>query len=182
MRYLLLLTCAIVIAVPSLPNAQIGGLIKKKITEATKKPDDPAPSTQKPATPAPTQPTNDPALIPITDASLTALERGLQTEITLRAAYKKELDDQAARVKQYQQCSAQANTSPEVLAIAQKMATAFEKVKTQEDMMKVTAQINNERDAVLAKKCGQAPASPQTSEARLNEILQKAAAAAGPIQ
>jgi hypothetical protein len=182
MRYVLLFTCALVVAVPSLPNAQIGGLIKKKIIDSAKKPDDPAPSTQKPATPATTQPANDPNLIPITDASLTALERGLQTEITLRAAYKKELEDQAARVKQYQQCSAQANTSPEALALAQKMATAFEKVKTQEDTMKVTAQINAERDAMLAKKCGQAPGNPTANEERLNDIMRKAAAAAGPIQ
>jgi hypothetical protein len=121
-------------------------------------------------------------VIPITDTSLTALERGLQTEITLRAAYKKELEDQAARAKQYEACSTQTNTSPEMMAIMQKSANAFDNVKTQDDMMKVTAQINTEREAVVAKKCGQAVAAPRASEDRLTDILRKAAAAAGPIQ
>jgi hypothetical protein len=189
MRYLLVLTCAIVILIPTAPSAQFGA-IRQKIEEATKKPAEPTESTPKPAdgsapakAPATTAPpNNDPRVIPITDTSLTALERGLQTEIELRAAYKKELEDQAARAKQYEACSTQANMSPEMMAVAQKMATAYENVKTQDDMIKVAAQVSAERDAVLARKCGQPVAAPRASDDRLTEIQRKAAAAAGPIE
>ena len=189
MRYLILLSCAIVLMIPSAPSAQFGA-IKKKIAEAAKKPSEPTESTPKPAegTPPPkapvttAPPNNDPNLIPITDTSLTALERGLQTEITLRAAYKKELEDQAARAKQYEGCSTQANTSPEMMAVVQKSANAYDSVKTQDDMIKVAALIAAERDEVLARKCGKAPARPSASDERLTDIMRKAAADAGPIE
>jgi len=188
MRYLIVLTSAIVIATAFLPHAQLGGLIKKKIVETAKKPDQPTESkpadgTAKPSTPAASAPPdNNRNVLPITDTALTALGRGLQTEITLRAAYKKELEDQAARAKQYEECSNQAQTSPEMMAVAQKLSGGFNNAKTQEDVMKVTTQMSAERDAVIAKKCGQEPVRPASSEERLTEILKKAAATAGPIQ
>jgi hypothetical protein len=189
MRSLILLSCAIVLVIPSASSAQFGA-IKKKISEAAKKPSEPADSTPKPAegTPPPKAPAttaspyNDPNIILITDTSLTALEKGVQTEIELRAAYKKELEDQAARAKQYEACSTQTNASPEMMAVMQKSASAFDNVKTQDDMMKVTAQIAAERDAVVARKCGQAPPKPAATDTRLTEIMRRAAAAAGPIE
>ena len=189
MRYLLLLSCVIAILLPSAPSAQFGA-IKKKIGEAAKKAGEPTDSTPKPAegtpppkAPAPTAPpNNEPNVIPITDTSLTALERGLQTEITLRAAYKKELEDQAARAKQYESCSSQTNTSPEMMAIVQKSASAYDNVKTQDDMIKVAAQVNAEREALVARKCGPAVAAPRASDDRITDILRRAAAAAGPVQ
>jgi hypothetical protein len=188
MRYLLLLSCVIVILLPSTPSAQFGA-IKKKIGEAAKKAGEPTDSTPKPAegtpppkAPATTAPSNEPNVIPITDTSLTALERGLQTEITLRAAYKKELENQAARAKQYEACSNQANTSPEMMAVVQKSASAYDNVKTQDDMIKVAARIAAEHDAVVASKCGQAPPKPAATDDRLTDIMRKAAADAGPIQ
>ena len=188
MRYLLLLSCVIVILLPSTPSAQFGA-IKKKIGEAAKKAGEPTDSTPKPAegtpppkAPATTAPSNEPNVIPITDTSLTALERGLQTEITLRAAYKKELEDQAARAKQYEACSSQANTSPEMMAVVQKSASAYDNVKTQDDMIRAATKIAAERDAVIAQKCGQAPPKPAANDDRLTDIMRRAAADAGPIQ
>ena len=188
MRYLLLLSCVIVILLPSTPSAQFGA-IKKKIGEAAKKAGEPTDSTPKPAegtpppkAPATTAPSNEPNVIPITDTSLTALERGLQTEITLRAAYKKELEDQAARAKQYEACSNQANTSPEMMAVVQKSASAYDNVKTQDDMIKAAAQVAAQHDAVIATKCGQAPPKPAATDDRLTDIMRRAAADAGPIQ
>ena len=188
MRYLLLLSCVIVILLPSTPSAQFGA-IKKKIGDAAKKAGEPTDSTPKPAegtpppkAPATTAPSNEPNVIPITDTSLTALERGLQTEITLRAAYKKELEDQAARAKQYEACSSQANTSPEMMAVVQKSASAYDNVKTQDDMIKAAAQVAAQHDAVIATKCGQAPPKPAATDDRLTDIMRRAAADAGPIQ
>jgi hypothetical protein len=188
MRHLLLLSCVILILLPSTPSAQFGA-IKKKIGDAAKKAGEPTDSTRKPAegtpppkAPATTAPSNEPNVIPITDTSLTALERGLQTEITLRAAYKKELEDQAARAKQYEACSNQVNTSPEMMAVAQKSASAYDNVKTQDDMIKAAARIAAEHDAVVASKCGQAPPKPAATDDRLTDIMRKAAADAGPIQ
>jgi hypothetical protein len=188
MRHLLLVTCAIALLFTSAPSAQFGAL--KKLGDAAKKAAEPADSSPKPgnATPAApasaaaTQPATDPRLIPITDTSLTALERGLQTEITLRAAYKKELDEQATQLKQYQTCVAQTNTSPEMMAVAQRTASLLDQVKTQDEMMKVMTQISAERDAVTARRCGKEPASPSSTQARLQEIVRTAAAAAAPIQ
>ncbi len=189
MRYLLLLSCVIVILLPSAPSAQFGAL-RKKIEEATKKPAEPTEGTPKPAegTPPPKAPAtaaspyNDPRILLITDTSLTALEKGLQVEIELRAAYKKELDDQAARAKQYEACSTQASTSPEMMAVVQKSASAYDNVKTQDDMIKAAAQVAAQHDAVIAQKCGPAVAAPRASEDRLTDIQRRAAAAAGPIQ
>ena len=93
-----------------------------------------------------------------------------------------ELEDQAARAKQYEGCSTQANTSPEMMAVVQKSANAYDSVKTQDDMIKVAALIAAERDEVLARKCGQAPARPSASDERLTDIMRKAAADAGPIE
>jgi len=188
MRHLLLLSCVILILLPSTPSAQFGA-IKKKIGDAAKKAGEPTDSTPKPAegtpppkAPATTAPSNEPNVIPITDTSLTALERGLQTEITLRAAYKKELEDQAARAKQYEACSSQANTSPEMMAVVQKSASAYDNVKTQDDMIKAAAQVAAQHDAVIATKCGQAPPKPAATDDRLTDIMRRAAADAGPIQ
>ena len=188
MRHLLLLSCVILILLPSTPSAQFGA-IKKKIGDAAKKAGEPTDSTPKPAegtpppkAPATTAPSNEPNVIPITDTSLTALERGLQTEITLRAAYKKELEDQAARAKQYEACSNQANTSPEMMAVVQKSASAYDNVKTQDDMIKAAAQVAAQHDAVIATKCGQAPPKPAATDDRLTDIMRRAAADAGPIQ
>ena len=190
MRYLLLLFCVIVLLLPSAPSAQFGAIGKKIGEAAKKKAGDPTESTPKPAegtpppkAPAPTAPpNNEPNVIPITDTSLTALERGLQTEITLRTAYKKELEDQAARAKQYEACSSQANTSPEMMAVVQKSASAYDNVKTQDDMIKAAAQVAAQHDAVIATKCGQAPPKPAATDDRLTDIMRRAAADAGPIQ
>jgi hypothetical protein len=162
---------------------------QEKIGEAAKKAGEPTDSTPKPAegapppkAPATTAPSNEPNVIPITDTSLTALERGLQTEITLRAAYKKELEDQAARAKQYEACSNQANTSPEMMAVS---AEVRERIRQREDTGRHdqgTARIAAEHDAVVASKCGQAPPKPAATDDRLTDIMRKAAADAGPIQ
>lgn len=196
MRYLLLLSCVIVILLPSAPSAQLGGLGRKIGEAAKKKVGEPTDSTPKPADGTPKRadatppkapateasPYNDPRILLITDTTLTALERGLQVEIELRAAYKKELDDQAARAKQYEACSNQASTSPEMMAVVQKAAGAYDNVKTQDDMIKAAQRISADRDAVIAQKCGPAVAAPRASEDRLTDIQRRAAAAAGPIQ
>ena len=189
MRYLLLLFCVIVLLLPSAPSAQFGAIGKKIGEAAKKKAGEPTVSTPKPAegtpppkAPATTTPPNEPNVLPITDISLTALERGLQTEITLRAAYKKELEDQAARAKQYEACSSQANTSQEMMAVVQKSASAYDNVKTQDDMIKAAAQVAAQHDAVIATKCGQAPPKPAATDDRLTDIMRRAAADAGPIQ
>jgi hypothetical protein len=190
MRHLLVLSCVIVILLPNAPSAQFGAIGKKIGEAAKKKAGEPTDSTPKPAegTPPPKAPAttaspyNNPNILLITDTSLTALERGLQTEIELRAAYKKELDDQAARAKQYEACSNQANTSPEMMAVAQKSASAYDNVKTQDDMIKAATKIAAERDAVIAQKCGPAVAAPRANDDRLTDIMRRAAAAASPIE
>ena len=190
MRYLILLSCAIVLMISSAPAAQFGAIGKKIGEAAKKKAGEPTDGTPKPAegTPPPKAPAttastyNNPNILLITDTSLTALERGLQTEIELRAAYKKELDEQAVRAKQYEACSNQANTSPEMMAVVQKSASAYDNVKTQDDMIRAATKIAAERDAVIAQKCGQAPPKPAANDDRLTDIMRRAAAAAGPIE
>jgi hypothetical protein len=69
-----------------------------------------------------------------------------------------------------------------MMAIVQKSASAYDNVKTQDDMIKVAAQVNAEREALVARKCGPAVAAPRASDDRITDILRRAAAAAGPVQ
>ena len=185
----LLLTCAFVIAAPAPSGAQLGGLIKKKVVEGAKKatgtetPDE----NNKPANPNAAEPQsrNDPNVIPITEASLAAFERGLDTEIRLQEEYKAELAALQAQSQPYQACLQKVAISPEAMEINQQLGKLPENPKP-EDVQNAMIQQGKDREALVLKRCGEDPAKKMPSgaarDARLTEIQQKAAAAARPIR
>lgn len=126
-----------------------------------------------------------PDVLVISEPVLAALEKGLRTEIALRAALKKEMAAQAASVKtpaQYWQCQGEAAMSPEIMKIAEAIlsipddATAGQRQRRME-------RIGRRFEAVVLKKCGPEPRRSDESQlaARLQEIEIRAANAAGPL-
>jgi len=117
---------------------------------------------------------------------LAALEKGLRTEIALRAALKKEIEAQEAGQKtpaQFQQCQGQVATSPENMKIAEAMFSIPETAtagQRQRQMERIAKRV----EAVVLKKCGPEP-QPRSRDSwvaeRLLEIEQRAASAAGPL-
>jgi hypothetical protein len=178
----LVLTCALVVALPAASSAQLGGLIKKKIAEATKKGGDPeekkpeeTKTPPEPARPAGESPTG---AVAITDESLTGLERGLQTEIDLREQLKTELAANAKTVQQYEACKERVPTSPEAMQIVMRIAD-LPSTATQQDVMKLAERNQQDLDALTLKTCG--PAAKRIDvAARLEDIQRRAAVAARP--
>ena len=164
----LVLACALVVAVPEVSSAQLGGLIKRKIAEAAKKGGEPE------AADAPT------GAVAITDESLTGLERGLQTEIDLRGQLKTELATNAKAVQDYEACKGRVPTSPEAMQIALRMADLPPNA-TQQDLIKLAERNKQDLDTLTLKTCG-----PEVKKidvaARLEDIQRRAAVAARSLR
>jgi hypothetical protein len=180
----LLVTCALVVAVPAASDAQLGGLIKRKITEATKKGGEPEEKKPEDAK-TPPEPARSPAERPtgvaaITDESLTGLERGLQTEIDLREQLRTELAANVKSVQEYETCKGRVPTSPEAMQIALRMAD-LPPNSTQQDLIKLAERNQQDLDALTLKTCG-----PEVKRidvaARLEDIQRRAALAARPVR
>jgi hypothetical protein len=180
-RLLPLACLALALAAPQIVEAQFGGL-GRRITEGAKKAagvesDEAA----KPGAPKPVVlPTDDPFVIPITDAVLNAFARGLQAEIDLLEQFRKELAAREAAVQKYDACKKEAAGSPETMALVMGLGNLPENA-TAEDLQKAMAQMAKDQEALLLKKCGSAPPAVNGAE-RLREIQRTAAANAGPIR
>lgn len=161
---LLLWTGLSPIAAPPL-EAQFGGL-GRRITEGANKPV--------------ALPTNDPSVIPITDKVLEGFERAMKTELTLRGELRNELEARDAAEKKHAACKQEVAGSPEAQQIIMQLANVPENATT-EQMMKVMAQMAQDQEALVLKKCGPVPAPINTAQ-RLLDIEQRAAASAGPIR
>jgi len=186
-RILLLACAAVVLAAPRPLEAQLGGLLRGRVTDAAKKAagveSEPAPKPDgaKPGAPKPVAlPTDDPSVIPITDQVLEGFARSLQTEIDLRQQLFKELEGREAAVKKHEACKQQVAGSPEAQAIMMQLGNMPDNATT-ETMMQVMAKMEKDQVALVLKRCGPDPAAINTSQ-RLEEIRVKAAAAAGPIR
>ena len=180
-RLLPLACLALALAAPQLVEAQFGGL-GRRITEGAKKaagvePDDAAkPETSKPVVLR----TDDPFVIPITDAVLKAFAKGLQAEVDLINQFRKELAAREAAVEKHNACKQQVGGSPEYVEILMSLGNLPENT-TMEDMQKVMAKMTQDQEALVLRRCGSVPPVPNGAE-RLQEIQRKAAAAAGPIR
>lgn len=123
-----------------------------------------------------------PNVLEISEPVLTALAKGLRTEIALR----EELRKQLAALKtpaQYQQCTQQAVLSPEHQKLAGTLFRMPDNVKPEEFQRRML-RAGKMMEALLVKKCGADPGGYSVSELtgkRLVEIERKAADAAGPI-
>ena len=152
-----------VLAAPRPLDAQLGGLLRGRVTDAAKK----AAGIESEAAPKPTDtptvskpvvlPTTDPSVIPITDKVLEGFARALQTEIDLRAQLLKELDAREAAVKKHEACKGQVAASPEFQQILMQLGNLPENTTT-EQMMQAMAKMTKDQEALVLKMCGPEPA------------------------
>lgn len=128
----------------------IGGLIKRKAADAVK-------PKEEPKTKA-TDATEPPSPFPfdLTPESMAALKRGLALEIKLREEYRAEVARQKT-VAQYKACETESASSPEAAKYMEEYLARMEKVKTQEEVQKLTAWQNETLNAIIKKKCGDDP-------------------------
>jgi hypothetical protein len=180
-------TALVVVAVLSLPapnsaQAQLGGLIKKKVTEAIKGPE--KQPEQKPASSASTD--NSPPgfgsdVLEITEPVFAGVIRGLETELRLQAEFRQELAKYPTQA-QYDECLAKVPESPEYKKIIEKLANLPENA-TGEQAMAASQKAAAEGQALTDKTCPVKPVDtvwPNGKKMeRLEEIRGKAAEAAG---
>jgi hypothetical protein len=172
----LLLAGTMALTMATVAEAQLGGLIKKKVSEAVKGPEK---TEAKPADAGRKSFFNDDVL-EITQPVLDGFERGLRTEVALRDEFREFL----AKLKtpaQYQACKNDVSASPEGQKIATRMLSLPESTPP-EELQRVILKAGQELEALQTKKCGTDPAE-WTEEKRaekLREFEVKAAEAAGP--
>lgn len=154
----ILLWASVSLATPARVEAQLGGLIKKKVKDAVAKPD--APKKDEPSAPAgrasPSAKNNDPtgfgsAIVEITQSSFDELIGGMQMEIDGQAVLKKEIARYGTR-EQYEACKVRAAQSPE----GQKLMTAMRSPPqnvTGEEWMKIQQKVVEDLDAMTNKAC-----------------------------
>lgn len=146
---------------PSTTNAQLGGLLKKKIKEAIKPPEKPAetppaPSGQAtsaaaPEDEAPGLPRVQGDVLEISNESLSRSMRGVDAETAMLADFEKVLAKYPTR-QQYDQCTSNAMQTPE----GQKAAAPLLNIPsnaTREQVEAITIKINTDVDAVQKKHC-----------------------------
>jgi hypothetical protein len=186
----LLLATSLSLTTPSPAEAQLGGLIKKKVKEAIKKPEAPpkttepssasSPAAPEPASSSPSTRNSDPtgfgsAIIEITPPTFDELMRALQMEIDLQAALKKEIARYGTH-DQYEACKIRVAQSPEGQKAMNPMYNPPKNV-TGEEYMKIQMKVSADMDSLTNKGCPLNPSywSPLRIDASLDSIREKAA-------
>jgi hypothetical protein len=177
------LTLAACLILPTRPaDAQLGGLIKKKVGEAVKGPDN---SKEKGGKAAETADDGSKLGFKLDDDVLGAFEAGLSMEIRERDAFRKKI----ASIKtpeQYGQCGQDVMRNPEGQKFAVDYGEAMTKLgdnaagKKAEQIMKeqqdLAEQFAKRSNSLTLKYCGEDPAPTINSQRRVFEQAQKAAA------
>jgi hypothetical protein len=165
-------------AAPRPLEAQFGGL-RGRITDAAKKAagaDEAPKPADKPTVSKPVVlSTDDPMVIPITDAVLVAFAKGLQTEIDLKEQLRKELAAMKTP-EDYAACRQQVAGSPQFMEIMMRLGKLPEN-PSDEVMQKAMADMARDQEALLSKTCGPDVTQVNSAE-RLKDIQRKAASAA----
>lgn len=159
----------------SAAEAQLGGLIKKKVAEAVKGPEKPEPAKDEAAKQGFVNGNSD--VLEITPPVLEGFVRGLNVEIALRKEFAAELAKYPTR-EQYAACQANAGMSEE----AQKLFAQLDlpETATEEQQRKAMEKYTADVTALLKRRCPLNPAEAPDRAKRLAEIQVKAAEAAGP--
>jgi hypothetical protein len=150
-RQIIGLTLSLTILPLAAQGQGIGGLIKRKVGEVAKPKEEPVAKK-----PTPSSEGSSPFAFELTPETMAALKRGLEVEIKMREGYRARV----AKLKtaaQYEQCTNDAAMSPDAQKVMEEYASRSEKVKTQEDMTKVTEWFNLELQKVVERRCGEDP-------------------------
>ena len=179
----------VVLAAFTLPQpagAQLGGLIKKKVSDAVKqvpkKKETPQSATQPeetvqamaPSRPGGFQRVSGDALV-ITPAMLQRLTRGMDAELAMQKEFQKEVAKYPTP-KQYEDCKAGVAMSPEGQKIVSPMANLPENVSA-EQLQAIIMKMGTEMEALQKKKCPLDPYvwNDSRRSEKLREIRTKAA-------
>ena len=190
----LLVAASISISAPQTAEAQLGGLIKKKVKEAIKPPEKPgaapapAPAAQ-PATQAESENSGGTGhglphvagrSIKITRESLSRLTRGMDAELAMIADFEKYLAKWPTH-EQYEECKVKAASTPEGKKIMSSMERLPQNV-TPEQLTATMTKMTQDMDALTNKHCPLNPFDwgPGRKSARLEQIRVKAASLALP--
>lgn len=180
MATLVLFVCSFALVAPTVSGGQLGGLIRRGVEGAAKKEEPRKEETRKVRPDGGIEGVDQPRGpddLPLTDANITRLLKGLDVEIALREELRKEL----AAVKtpeQYQACTSQLAGGPEYQKISMGILNLPENA-TQEQLMKVMADMGKQTEALLLKNCGADPTVIRNRMGdRLQDIERQAAAAA----
>jgi hypothetical protein len=156
-------------------DAQIGGLIKRKATDAIKGPEK---NEEKAA--AKSTPFGNPDILEITAPRFEGLLRGLKVEVALYKEFTVELAKYPTP-QQYNRCAAQVYASPEKEKLLEIMMLPDNATDAQKQA--AMKKYGEEDMALLKRKCPLDPATWTDSkkQERLTEITARAAAAAVPV-
>lgn len=163
---------------PRTTDAQLGGLIKKKVGEAVKGPEK-SPETKPEGSQGATPFGSD--VLEITQPVLDGFVRGLTLEVKLRKEFRDELSKYPTQA-QYDACEGQVAVSEEGQKVAMQMTKLPENASVAETQ-RVMEQMSKDMAALVKKRCPFNPADwPDNKRGeRLSEIRVKAAAAAAPV-
>lgn len=171
------LAASLLLADAPVAHAQLGGLIKKKVSEAVKGPD--KAQDQAKAADAPTD--GSKLGFKLTGAVLDAFESGLTVELRERDAFRK-LVSTLKTPKQYEQCKTDALKNPEgqkmgedYLAALTRLGDASPGMKAEQIMKEtqdIAEKLARQSDALFLKYCGEDP-SPMINSQR--QAFEKAA-------
>jgi hypothetical protein len=178
---LVLAGCALTTLPPS-AEAQLGGLIKKKVTDAIKK--KPADSAQAPGK-QPSGSQNNPAanfgsaVLEITQANFDAVIRGLNAELKLQDEFRQVLA-KFPTDEQYAACKAHVPESPEGKKLMAEYANAMQDPKPAEMQRRMLA-VGEKLEALEKTQCPNDPYTWNSSKRmeKLEQIREQAAEAAG---
>lgn len=185
----ILLALSVSLTTPVSAEAQLGGLIKKKVKDAIRKPETPAKTddapASAPATPsASTKKNDDPtgfgsAIIEITPATFDDLMDAMQTEIGMQAILKKEIARYGTH-EEYQACKVRVAQSPEGKKTMDRMYNPPKNV-TAEEYMTIQKKVVEDMDALTMKGCPLDPSywSPTKIAESTDSIRTKAAESLG---
>lgn len=177
------------VVTPCTADAQLGGLIKKKVKEAIKPPEKPSEPAPAPAGKSTNGAAKDgggaglPAIqngvLMISSETIARVTRGLDSETVMLADFHKVLAKYPTR-EQYEQCKQKVIMSPEGQKIALRMANAPQNMTPEQSRALIT-QMNLDVEALQKKAC---PLDPndwtdyKRSE-RIKQIHEKAASGGG---
>jgi len=155
------IAASVSIMTPVSVEAQLGGLIKKKVKEAIKKPETPAktddsPESSQAAPSASTKKTDDPtgfgsAIIEITPSLVDDLMDAMQKEIDMQAVLKKEIARYGTH-DEYEACKVRVAESPEGKKTMDRMYNPPKNV-TGEQYIAIQQKVVEDMDALTKKGC-----------------------------
>lgn len=169
------------LALPITAEAQLGAIIKKKVTDAIKKPAEPAkPGEEKPSgSEGSSQSAFNSDVLEITQPAFDAVIRGLNAELKLQDEFRQVLAKYPTQ-QEYEACKVRVAQSPAGAKIMSGLTSMPENVSAEEAQRRMQA-MSAGMDSLMKKQCPNDPNewNPYNRQQKLDSIHEQAAEAAG---